>query len=257
VDKRRIYVVDGGNHRVAVYDKQGKFLFSIGREGIEDGEFRGPVGIDVDRDGMIYVADAGNFRIQIFNSKGRFAGQIPLARDGVRIRPVDVAADTREGLLFVTGSNVHRVLSYTLRGRFRKEWGGNGVEEGQFRYPATIKVMDDSRLAVVDVLNTRIQLFTQKGGFSLEVGEWGVLPGQLFRPKGVAINSKGQFFVSDSYMNLVQVYESTGQFLYVLGKGGKPYKLNTAAGLAIDERDRLYVARMLDNKVSVFQVAPK
>ena len=74
VDKRRIYIVDGGNHRIAVYDKQGKFLFSFGREGVEDGEFRGPVGIDVDRDGMIYVADAGNYRIQIFNSRGKFSG---------------------------------------------------------------------------------------------------------------------------------------------------------------------------------------
>ena len=43
-----------------------------GKDGSENGEFRGPSGIAVDTAGNIYVADTGNDRIQKFNRNGKF-----------------------------------------------------------------------------------------------------------------------------------------------------------------------------------------
>ena len=66
----RIYVLDGVNHRVAVFDAAGAYLFSFGGRGRAPGLFAYPLGIAIDSRGRVYVADTGNRRIQIFDARG-------------------------------------------------------------------------------------------------------------------------------------------------------------------------------------------
>ncbi len=256
VSDRRVYVVDGGNDRIAVFDHLGTFLLAFGGAGTRAGRMNGPVGIALGRDDTVYVADTGNNRVQVFDADGKYLSGFPVRSAGKAVRPIDLAVDTQAGEIYVTGNNNHKVMVFNAGGELLREWGGNGLNAGQFRYPATITLMPDGRIAVVDVLNTRVQVFKPSGRFSAEVGEWGVLPGQLFRPKGVAADRQGRFYISDSYLNLVQVYSNTGSFLYVLEiPGGRP-PLQTPTGMAIDDDDRLYVVQMLENRVSVFQLRP-
>jgi len=65
-----VYVVDGGNFRVQVFDPEGEFLRQIGSIGVRSGQFSRPKGIDTDADGNIYVSDAAFGNFQIFNSQG-------------------------------------------------------------------------------------------------------------------------------------------------------------------------------------------
>ncbi len=256
VSDQRVYVVDGGNDRIVAFDRLGTFLFAFGGSGTRAGRMIGPVGITTGRDGKVYVADTGNQRLQVFDTDGKYLSGFPVRSDGKAVRPIDVAVDTQAGEIYVTGNNNHKVMVFNAVGELQRQWGGNGLNAGQFRYPATIALMPDGRIAVVDVLNTRVQVFKPSGRFSAEVGEWGVLPGQLFRPKGVAIDRNGRFYVSDSYLNLVQVYSNTGSFLYVMEiPGGRP-PLQTPTGMAIDDDGRLYVVEMLENRVSVFNLQP-
>jgi DNA-binding beta-propeller fold protein YncE len=254
VNQSRIYIVDSGNHRVVVLDQDGKHLFSFGRQGNGKGELQDPVGLGVANDNRIYVADSGNNRIQVFNDQGQSVGLIELRSGNVLIRPIDVAVDPETKNLYVTGNNNHKLMVYSQSGRKIREWGGNGAGPGKFRYPATVAVTMDSRIAVVDVLNTRVQLFQADGRFLVNVGEWGVLPGQLFRPKGVAIDHRGRVYISDSYMNLVQVFNDSGKFLYVLKPRGKRSDMLTPAGIAVAGNNRLYVTEMLKHRVSVFRL---
>jgi DNA-binding beta-propeller fold protein YncE len=254
--ERRIYVVDGGNHRVMVFDDGARYLLQFGGRGTEPGRFLDPVGIGTATDGKVYVADTGNARIQVFDPDGGFLSAFEVKVDKFAVRPIDVAVDPRSRELYVTGNNNHQVMVFSADGHPQRQWGGNGSNEGQFRYPATIAMVPDGRVAVVDVLNTRVQLFESSGTFSAELGEWGVLPGQLFRPKGVAVDKGGRYFVSDSYLNQVQVYSNDGVFEYVLAPGGRRSGLNTPVGMAIDAIGRLYVTEMLANRISVFQFRP-
>lgn len=257
VDNKRIYVVDSGHHRIAVFDKDGDLQFSIGKRGIKDGEFNGPVGIDVDSRGRIYVADKDNHRIQIFDNDGKhLVSIITNDKKNKLVRPVDVAVNESKQLLYVTGNNNHKLMVYNFPGYVMNEWGGDGVDEGHFRYPGTLTVLKDKRIAVVDILNTRVQVFNPDGSISLQVGEWGVLPGQLFRPKGIAIDKNSRFYISDSYLNLIQVFTDGGRFKAVLGKGNKTDLFKTATGIAVDGDMKLYVAEMLAHKISVYSIAP-
>lgn len=66
----QIYVVDGGNFRVQVFDRNGKYLQSFGSVGKQLGNFARPKEIASDRDGNVYVVDAAFGNFQIFNADG-------------------------------------------------------------------------------------------------------------------------------------------------------------------------------------------
>ena len=66
----RVYVADFENHRVQVFDAEGRLLSSFGSQGRELGEFERPTDLDIAADGRIYVVDFGNDRIQVFSPLG-------------------------------------------------------------------------------------------------------------------------------------------------------------------------------------------
>ncbi len=250
----RIYVVDGANHRIVVFDQNGKQIFTFGSKGSKEGQFNGPVGIGTDKKGRVYVADTGNHRIQIFNDDGRFRSEFPVTDGDLSIRPVDVAANSAGTRIYVSGNNNHKIMAYNSSGRLVRKWGGNGESSGLFRYPASVVVSATGDLYVADVLNSRVQGFDEAGELLILVGAWGVLPGQLFRPKGVAVDGKQHIYISDSYMDVIQVFDSEGRFQHVLGSNGKPQRFKSAGGIAIDSNNRLYTAEVLNNKISVYSL---
>jgi sugar lactone lactonase YvrE len=63
-----IFISDGyGNSRVVKYDKNGKFIKSVGSRGAAPGQLNTPHSLQVDNKGNVYVADRGNARIQVFD----------------------------------------------------------------------------------------------------------------------------------------------------------------------------------------------
>ena len=73
-----LYVVDGGNFRIQVFDHDGKYLRSFGQIGKQLGNFGRPKEIACDNDGNVYVIDAAFGNFQIFNPEGEllmFIGQ--------------------------------------------------------------------------------------------------------------------------------------------------------------------------------------
>ncbi len=58
--------------RISVFDKNGKFLRTIGKAGTGPGEFRTPHALEFDSMGRLVVADRHNHRVQILTKDGRF-----------------------------------------------------------------------------------------------------------------------------------------------------------------------------------------
>ena len=69
----RLYVVDGGNFRVVVFDRDGRFLKSFGSVGKQYGQFARPKEVAIDRSGNVYVVDTAFGNFQIFNAEGELA----------------------------------------------------------------------------------------------------------------------------------------------------------------------------------------
>jgi len=63
----RIYVADTRDSEIRVFDREGAFLFRIGRQGGGPGEFEGPCCLRFDGGGRLWVRDGGNARYSVFS----------------------------------------------------------------------------------------------------------------------------------------------------------------------------------------------
>lgn len=252
VTSKRIYVLDGANNRVVVYDLTGKFLFTIGVKGKTAGLFDAPVGLTVSET-KLYIADTGNHKVRVFTLDGKLLNSFSIVAEGRPERPIDIETSNNGNEIYVTGNNRHQVMVYNPAGKLLRKWGGRGEDNGLFRYPATIATLGKNAKVIVDVLNSRAQIFSNEGKFLSSIGKKGVLPGRFFRPKGVAVDEKQHIYVSDSYMDVIQVFDRDGDLLFILGNKNDVRRFKHPAGMAI-RGDRLYVAEVLNNKISVFKL---
>jgi DNA-binding beta-propeller fold protein YncE len=111
----RLYVVDGGNFRVVVFDKDGRYLQSFGSVGKQYGQFARPKEIATDRDGNLYVVDAAFGNFQIFSPEGElllFVGDRS-ERDGPAkyMLPSGIAVD-EDGRVYVVDQWFRKVDVY-------------------------------------------------------------------------------------------------------------------------------------------------
>ena len=111
----RLYVVDGGNFRVVVFDRDGRYLSSFGSVGKQYGQFARPKEVAADRDGNVYVVDAAFGNFQIFNPDGElllFVGDRS-ERDGPAkyMLPSGIAVD-EDGRIYVVDQWFRKIDVY-------------------------------------------------------------------------------------------------------------------------------------------------
>ena len=258
---RQVYVLDGVNNCVKVFDPQGHYLFFFGSSGAGQGEFKSPLGIASDSSGRIYVADSQNHRIQIFTSAGQWLQTLDIvsSKGEKPSDPTDVAIDEEKKQLYVVDNYNHHVHVYSLPDmKLTATWATEGDRRDQLQYPFFIAVGVDSSVFVVDVINTRVQVYSPSGAVVATIGGWGVDLGQFYRPKGVCVDQENQVFVSDSYLGVIQVFSRYGNFKGVVGdEMGEVMKWKTPVGIAVDDRGRLYVVDMIANQVKVYDLTGK
>jgi DNA-binding beta-propeller fold protein YncE len=105
-----LFVADSCNHRIQVFDRDGKFLRAHGRAGSNPGEFSYPYDVRVDSAGNQFVCEFGNSRITVFDAQDRVVEVIggAGAAPGKFANPWAIAFDSK-GNLYVADSQNHRV----------------------------------------------------------------------------------------------------------------------------------------------------
>lgn len=73
VDSEYIYIVDAYHSVVAIYSKGGMYLKYFGAYGNEQGQFKIPSDVALDKDGKMFVTNTDNQRIEVLGS-GNFTG---------------------------------------------------------------------------------------------------------------------------------------------------------------------------------------
>jgi sugar lactone lactonase YvrE len=66
-----LYVADTLNNRIEIFDADGKFISTFGKNGDGPGYFARPKGVAIDSDGHIWVVDSVQDRVQVFNQEAR------------------------------------------------------------------------------------------------------------------------------------------------------------------------------------------
>jgi len=109
-----LYVCDTLNDRVEVFDADGKFISTYGKNGDGPGYFARPKGVTVDSDGHIWVADGMQDRVQVFNQQWQLLivlgghGLLPGQFQGI----VNVLADNKNNRIFTSEIYPGRVQQF-------------------------------------------------------------------------------------------------------------------------------------------------
>ena len=127
----RLIVADACNHRIQVFDTDGKFLRSFGSAGNGASELSYPYDVCVDGQGRYYVCEFGNSRIQVFDDQGRSVEIIggPGSAPGSFNNPWGVALDSK-GNLYVADSQNHRVQKLIRQTAGAQNPQANGAQDG-------------------------------------------------------------------------------------------------------------------------------
>ncbi|MEI6575398.1 MAG: 6-bladed beta-propeller [Bacteroidota bacterium] len=155
-----IWVVETAAHRIAILDKQGKRIKTIGKRGTGPGEFNFPTYLTIDKDGNAYVIDAMNFRVQIFNKAGDFISAFGESGDasGYFSRPKGIALDSY-GNIYVVDALFHTVQIFDHSGKFLFRFGEQGQGKEEFWMPTGIFIDKNNYIYISDSYNARVQIF--------------------------------------------------------------------------------------------------
>jgi len=139
VDGGRLYVVDGLNNRIAVYNLYGEHIGDI--------KVRAPFGIYVEK-GLLYVTSQKG-KLYVMDEYGNIEKELTLQG-----RPIDVVKVGDR--LFVTNGETNTIDVYSLNGELLKRLAGKGSAPGQF---VGIFLLDRSEnlIFVVDTINARFR----------------------------------------------------------------------------------------------------
>jgi tripartite motif-containing protein 71 len=236
-----VYVADGTNNRIQVFDSQGTFKRMWGKDvvdgggsgpelcetaascqtglpGGQGGEMEFPSGIDFES-GFVYVAENGNMRVQVFDRQGNF--QRLWGRDAVN-----------------GGGSDHEVC--TVANQCQVPSPPYGVKGGEMYGPNDVAV-GGGKVYVTDSANQRIQVFDTLGNFQQAWGQNVIagggtgyeictvvadctfadndgLAGAMGEPDGIVRSASGEVYLADNGNQRVQVYGSAGNFLRTWGK---------------------------------------
>src|SRR5262245_4603774 len=161
----KLYMPEAGNHRVDVFDLNGKFLFDFGGQGSEPGKFNVPESAKFSSEGKVYVADLKNDRVQVFDKDGKFLkmwGKTGSA-EGELKSPAGIALD-KDDNVYVTEIGNDRVQVFDKEGNFLATWGKKGSGVGEFGNLHGIIVDKETGLIYVgDTANNRVQVFKRVG----------------------------------------------------------------------------------------------
>ena len=127
--------------------------------------------------------------------------------------------------------------------------------------PSGLTVDRYGRLLVADTHFYRVLVYSPEGKILFQIGDGiqGTTPGRFGYPTDVVIDSQGNFYVSEYGENdRIQVFSPDGKWLRQWGGHGfEPGEFLRPRALAIDDKDRLYVADSCNHRIQVFDTSGK
>jgi len=256
----RIYVADGSNHRVQVFDGEGEFVHEWGSQGSGPGQFQEPWGLAVAPNGEVYVADTWNHRVQVFDAEGTFLrgwgtfAQTAQAAgaEGQFWGPRDIAVDA-QGEVYLTDTGNKRVQRFSPEGEFLGQRGGVGIELGQMDEPVGIAVSSAGDIYIADTWNQRVQKF---GPSFTPLAQWPVEAwfGQSVVNKPyIATDPQRRVYVTDPEGYQVIVFTADGELAATFGQyGNDDQSFALPVGIDIDMEGRIYVVDSANHRVMQF-----
>lgn len=157
----RIIVADRYHKRVAIYAKDGVFLFAV--RGSEKEPLRAPSAVATDDQERIYVLDhPKKDRLSIYDRTGKLLARIDASKltKGDRAPELSAIAVDGDGRLFVADSANGKLIELDWQNeRVLARFGSAGSGRGQFRQITAIALSATGHLAIGDSGNHKIEVY--------------------------------------------------------------------------------------------------
>jgi len=202
-----IIVADTNNHRIQIFDKEGRFKFQFGEVGKRDGQLLYPNRVAVVKtSGDIIVTERSpTHQIQIYNQYGQFVRKF-----GANIlqHPRGVTVD-HKGRIIVVECKVMRVIIFDQYGNVLNKFGCSKHLE----FPNGVVVNDRQEIFISDNRAHCVKVFDYEGNYLRQIGGEGITN----YPIGVGINSAGEITIADNHNNFnLSVFSQDGQLISAL-----------------------------------------
>lgn len=202
-----IIVADTNNHRIQIFDKEGRFKFQFGECGKRDGQLLYPNRVAVVRtSGDIIVTERSpTHQIQIYNQYGQFVRKF-----GANIlqHPRGVTVDNK-GRIIVVECKVMRVIIFDQSGNVLQKFGCSKHLE----FPNGVVVNDKQEIFISDNRAHCVKVFNYEGVYLRQIGGEGITN----YPIGVGINSSGEILIADNHNNFnLTIFTQDGQLVSAL-----------------------------------------
>ncbi len=207
-----VFVVDGGNDRVQVFQPDGSHVRTLG-------DRDGPAALDEPQDvavqgSLVFVTDRGHGRVAVFTVDGDY-----LTEWTGLAGPWGIAA-APDGRVFVVENEASRIAVFRADGRRLATWADiAGGAYGVVR-PRGAEVLPDGRLLVADYGNERLVAFGRDGLPDSESA-------RMSPPLDVAAEPSGRLFAvheDGTIRGYGQRGRSAGRWRTVgAGRGGRPW----------------------------------
>ncbi len=245
----QLYIVDMTAH-IQVFDTEGNVIRGWYTPTHDNGR---PTGISIGRDGRVLVPDTHYYRVLIYSPTGELLQTIGGTNGtgpGEFGFLTDVAEDD-EGNYYISEYGEHdRIQKFTHDGKFIKQWGGHGVEAGEFIRPQSIAFDEQQRLWVADACNHRLQVFDTEGKFLFQWGQEGQEPGKLQYPYSLIFDPEGNLYICEYGNHRVQKFTRDGLSLGCWGTHGRGAgQMHNPWALVQDSRRRIHILDSSNHRV--------
>lgn len=210
-----LYVLDSGNFRVLVFDRSGKFLRQIGKQGNGPGELTFPLGLAIAPDGKLVIADMGRGGFAIFNPDGSYVKNLA-SPEGMRV------SGGSNFFVDATGSVIARSMPSITRGP-----GDSGPPQGPMFSPIVRHPMSEdakpTTLFQIEMPAPKVQESGNAGGRVMRM--------VMFAPPTFAPNAtfaalpNGGVAVSVDPEYAVKIVDPAGKVQRVVQREGKPRRV--------------------------------
>jgi len=172
-----LFIADGyGNRRIAVFDKDGKYLRQWGSQATKEQTQAGEPGVfaqlvhcvTLGNDGLIYVCDRQSDRVQVFDKQGKFVKNI-WVRTGTPELPdprgtvwwISFSHDPQQKYMYVMDGRAEqvRILDHET-GKILSSFGRPGHQVGNFTHGHTMAVDSKGNIYIAETdIGRRVQRF--------------------------------------------------------------------------------------------------
>ncbi len=269
--QNRIYFSTDGDDSIIVFDQDGKYIRSMGKEWKPDKDGNGTHDMQLIREGnqeFIYLVSLFRHEFAKITLEGKpvwvkgFPEQSGIYKSKDEFKPTGITAAPNGDFYVTDGYGANYIHRYNAKGEYLNSWGGKSgkdKEDGKFSTPH--KIIIDHRgseplVLVTDRANHRLQWFTLAGKHVKTVD--GTENDFLRLPS--VLNIRGNDVAIGDLQGRVTILDKDNKLVTHLGDSGDPKKRGTNKippeqwvdgqfiaphGLSWDRKGNLYVSEWM------------